>query len=103
MSDERGAVSDERREMGDERGTMSAGRDCRPPTACPGETMLTADSLQLTAYGFGRMQRWKQAGAVSRCRFLTRWCGLFAVTPVYYHDNSRSTRKTDLTLSLAGR
>ena len=66
------------------------------------ETMMTADSLQLTAYGFGRMQRWKQAGAVSRCRFLTRWCGLFAVTPVYYHDNSRSTRKTALTLSLAG-
>jgi hypothetical protein len=30
------------------------------------ETMMTADSLQLAAYGFGRMQRWKQAGAVSR-------------------------------------
>ena len=29
------------------------------------ETMMTADSLQLPAYGFGRMQRWKLAGAVS--------------------------------------
>ena len=30
------------------------------------ETMMTADSLQLTAYGFGRMQRWTLAGAMSR-------------------------------------
>jgi hypothetical protein len=42
--------------------TMSAGQ------GIPGlvETMMTANSLQLTACGFGRMQRWKQAGAVSR-------------------------------------
>ena len=99
MSDECGAVSDERREMSDECGMMNAGRG----NAGLVETMqMTADSLQLTAYGFGRMQRWKLAGAVSRCRFPTRWCGLFAVTPVYYRDNSRSTRKTALTLSLAG-
>jgi len=29
-----------RRVVSDERGTMSAGHDSRPPTACPGETML---------------------------------------------------------------
>ena len=37
--------------MSDECGAMSAGRDCRPPTACLGETMMTADCLRLTAYG----------------------------------------------------
>ena len=42
--------------------TMSAGQ------GIPGlvETMMTANSLQLTACGFGRMQRQKRAGAVSR-------------------------------------
>jgi hypothetical protein len=30
------------------------------------ETMMTDDSLRLTAYGLGRMRRQKHAGAVSR-------------------------------------
>jgi hypothetical protein len=30
------------------------------------ETMMTADSLRLTAYGLGRMRRQKYTGAVSR-------------------------------------
>ena len=55
-----------RRTVSDECGMMNAGRDCRPPTACPVETMMTADSLRLTACGLGRMRRQKHAGAVSR-------------------------------------
>jgi hypothetical protein len=34
--------------------------------AVSGETMLTADSLQLTAYGLGRVRRQKPAGAAAR-------------------------------------